>query len=163
MTRNHICTHRAPVAIEAGHKSSGTKIAMTAPVAIEGQGTAVHDDTAKKMQFWLPDEYDDLSKIPKPTSPYVKVLEVPPAFGAVHRYNGSFNDERSREKVIELLHQLKEDGLKLDEDEAMRCYQSWGYNPPFTVPYLRRNEVWIPLTEKQVKEMTQVLSESNVK
>lgn len=155
----------APVAIENDKGKGGTKIAMTAPVAIEGENSGGGIDS-KKMQFFLPAEYDDMSKIPKPTNPDVKVVEVPPDVGAVHRYNGSFDPDRSREMAKELVDQLGEDGVSMNESEKekmMSEYQSWGYNPPFTIPYFRRNEIWVPLTDKQVKELTRLFPEADVK
>ena len=38
------------------------------------------------MQFFLPAEYDDLSKIPTPTDDAVTVKEVPAAYGAVYSF-----------------------------------------------------------------------------
>mmetsp|Transcript_20501 Transcript_20501/g.38484 ORF Transcript_20501/g.38484 Transcript_20501/m.38484 type:complete len:232 (-) Transcript_20501:130-825(-) len=151
----------APVAIE-NEKQRGEKIAMTAPVAIKGDG----GKERKKMQFFLPAEYDDISKIPHPTNPGVRVVEVPPEVGVVHRYNGVFNSKRSREMARELVKHLGEEGLSVegsDGEKMMQEYQSWGYNPPFTIPYLRRNEIWVPLTEKQVKSITNLFPEAQVK
>uniref|UniRef100_A0A7S4MXW5 SOUL heme-binding protein n=2 Tax=Odontella aurita TaxID=265563 RepID=A0A7S4MXW5_9STRA len=141
---------------------------MTAPVAIEGEGEddSDGDGDAKKMQFWLPAEYDDLSKIPKPSNPDVRVVEVPPEAGVVHRYNGSFNPQRARGMAKSLVEQLGKEGVDIDESvekEMMRDYQSWGYNPPFTISYFKRNEVWIPLTEGQVKELVNVVGDADVK
>merc|ERR1712157_234819 len=110
---------------ETDKKSKGTKIAMTAPVVIE---------PSKTMQFILPAEYDSFDKIPKPTNPKVKVKKIEPSIGAVHRFNGVFNEKRSKEKVLDLVKQ----------------FQYWGYNPPFTIPYLRRNEVWVEISQKQL-------------
>ena len=41
--------------------------------------------------------------------------------------------------------QLEKDGINMPD--ALEKFQFWGYNPPFTIPYFRRNEVWIPLTQ----------------
>jgi cellobiose phosphorylase len=118
---------------------------MTAPV--------VKTEGKKTMQFMLPKEYDDLSKIPKPTNPAVHIKEIPSAVGAVHVFSGRFNDERSRKVAESLAKQLREDGVDLSEEAAMETYEFWGYNPPFTIPALRRNEVWIPLSEEEVSRL----------
>jgi hypothetical protein len=133
----------APVIKE---KSAPKAIAMTAPV--------IKSDSDQKMQFILPAEYDSMSKIPKPTNPAVTILEIPPAKGAVHRYSGSWSDESGRKMAKDLAAQLQKDGLsELTEEEVLERYQWWGFNPPFTLPMFRRNEIWVPLTDVQVEQL----------
>ena len=135
-------------------KKGGEKIAMTAPVAMHRDGgedaSSDGGTTKKKMQFFLPSKYDSLDKIPAPTNPDVTIAEVPPAVGAVHRYSGTFSEAKSRKKAKALVEALQADGATVDVDRAMKEYQFWGYNPPFTIPIFRRNEVWIELSEEQV-------------
>ena len=130
---------------------------MTAPV------TMGNDSASGKrvMQFILPSAMDDLSKIPKPTNSDVTVREVPPAVGAALRYSGSFNDETNKAKAKELLKQLQDDGLDVDEELFMDRYQVMGYNPPWTIPMLRRNEIWIELTDEQVEKLKNKPAEPN--
>jgi hypothetical protein len=133
----------APVIKE---KSAAKAIAMTAPV--------IKSDSNQKMQFILPAEYDSMSKIPKPTNPAVTIREIPPAKGAVHRYSGSWGDELGRKMAKDLASQLQKDGLsELTEEEVLEQYQWWGFNPPFTLPMFRRNEIWVPLTDAQVEQL----------
>ena len=54
---------------------------MTAPVII-AQATATSDE--KVMQFILPSEYDNISKLPKPTNSTVSIREIKPEVGAIH-------------------------------------------------------------------------------
>jgi hypothetical protein len=134
-------------------KKGGEKIAMTAPVAMHRDNKDASSDggtTKKKMQFFLPSKYDSLDKIPTPTNPDVTIAEVPPAVGAVHRYSGTFSEAKSRKKAKALVEALQADGATVDVDRAMKEYQFWGYNPPFTIPIFRRNEVWIELSEEQI-------------
>jgi hypothetical protein len=133
----------APVVIQGG-----TKIAMTAPVVTEG------DDNDKVMKFMLPVEYDDLSKIPKPNNPQVHISQIPAQVGAVHRFHGSFEDIHNREMALKLAKQLMDDGVEgITEDYVLQCFQSFGYNAPFTIPYFRRNEVWVELSVDQVDQL----------
>jgi hypothetical protein len=134
-------------------------IAMTAPV-VKSQ----ESDERKVMQFYLPAEYDDLSKIPRPTNPKVLIKKIPISIGAVHRYSGSFSDDSARQKVMQLALRLREDGVEeMTEDFALKKFLWLGYNPPFTLPPFRRNEVWIPLTPEQVERLVKgyVSSEAN--
>lgn len=142
----------APVVMDK--KAKGTSIAMTAPVVMENISDTVKGD--KRMKFFLPAEYDDISKIPKPTNPAVKIAEVPPAVGAVHRYSGSYTDKINEQKALELAAQLREDGVtRLDEEYTRQHFEFWGYNPPFTLPMFRRNEVWLELTPEEVEMLQQ--------
>ena len=72
--------------------------------------------------------------------------------------------ETARQKASNLATQLQQDGLSetlknedeklvLKTDQVLETYQFWGYNPPYTIPWLRRNEIWIPLTEPQVQHL----------
>ena len=134
----------APVAME----KKGTPMAMTAPVAMEKSS----EGGSKVMKFFLPAEYDSMEKIPKPTDPDVKISEIPPQVGVVHRYSGSFNQELHDSKAKALSAQLREDGIdRMTEDYVMAHYQFWGFNPPFTIPMFRRNEVWLELTSEEVE------------
>ncbi len=109
----------APVAMEPG-----TPIAMTAPVVMENESKR---GGTKKMKFFLPEQYDDLSKIPVPINPAVEIAEVPSAVGAVHRFSGSFDDNTNKAKALKLSGQLREDGLDGMTDENVAAhYQFWG-------------------------------------
>merc|ERR1712176_1523420 len=137
----------APAAMER----KGTPMAMTAPVAMENSATS---DGGKIMKFFLPAEYDDMKKIPKPTNPDVKITEIPPQVGVVHRYSGSLTQKLHDEKAKALSAQLREDGIdRMTEEHVMQHYQFWGFNPPFTLPMFRRNEVWLELTPEEVETL----------
>jgi hypothetical protein len=136
--------------------TSGTKIDMTAPVVTET------DAGQKVMKFMLPVEYDDLSKIPKPLDPSVRIEEIPSQTGAVHRYNGSWDEDRNRGIAADLGMQLIHDGVNITEEYVMGHWQFWGYNPPFTIPYFRRNEIWIELNSDQVDYLFENFSDDVV-
>lgn len=109
----------APVALE-----SGIPIAMTAPVVMENDPKS---GASKKMMFFLPEQYDEISKIPVPLNPAVKIAEVPPAVGAVHRFSGTYDDKTNKAKALELSSQLRDDGLDRMTDEYVAAhYQFWG-------------------------------------
>ena len=152
----------APV-ITSSDTSSGDKIAMTAPVI-----TSKKDDSStksgggmmKKMQFILPEEYDDMSKIPKPTNSKVVIKEIPSATGVAHTFSGTVNDTTAKSKAADLARQLKEDGVKeLTEEDVLQKYDLWQFHPPFTLGPLRRNEIWVDLTPSQVDDLLKKFKE----
>ena len=130
---------------------AGKTIAMTAPVVMAGS----------TMQFILPAEYDDLSKIPKPLNSEVSIAEVPASVGAIHKFSGWVTKDQASDKIDKLTTQLKSDGLSLSETEAQTKAQLWQFHPPFTIPFFRRNEVWIELTEKQVESLLKKFGGAN--
>lgn len=159
----------APVVMEDDNNKKGTQIAMTAPVVMEDvkkEGTqiamtapVVMEDTAedgsdssnnKKMMFMLPVEYDSMEKIPKPTNPLVHIEEIPSQTGVVHVYNGRWGEQRNKELAKSLANQLMQDGVpNMSEEYVLSNFQFWGYNPPFTLPYFRRNELWVQVNDEQ--------------
>jgi len=142
----------APVSMKPGEEQNkgSTKIAMTAPVSMKTEG----DDEQKTMQFFLPAEYQTLESIPKPTNDAVHIRVVPPATGAVYRFSGSMNPDHNREMAMKLGAQLRDDGVALASDEyILQHYEFWGYNPPFTLPMFRRNEIWLELDAASVDHL----------
>jgi hypothetical protein len=76
--------------------------------------------------------------------------------GVVHRYTGRYNDKINREKAKEMGMQLIADGVPgMTEEHILENFQFWGYNPPYTIPRFRRNEVWLKLSDEQVKHLTE--------
>lgn len=152
----------APVVLETKNKSNSNPItiAMTAPVVKSKEVKGKSGGGGKrKMQFVLPAEYDDLPKIPKPMDSRVRILEVPPSVGAVHSFTGASGEEKTNGIAKALAKQLEADGIEMSQEAALQNYQFWGYNPPFTIPIARRNEVWIELTEEQSTHLTNLFGE----
>lgn len=138
----------APVAMK---ELSAVPIAMTAPVAMKGSKDTT-EGQQRTMTFFLPAEYTTLESVPKPTNPAVTIRAVPAATGAVHRFSGTMDPQKARTVALKLGQQLRDDGVTDCTDEfVLQRYESWAYNPPFTLPPFRRNEVWIELTTDQVK------------
>ena len=135
--------------------TSGTKIGMTVPVVTES------NEDRMVMKFMLPLEYDDLTKIPKPLDLSVRIEEIPSQTGAVHRYNGKWDEDRKRRIAEDLYQQLVNDGVNITQDYVADNWQFWGYNPPFTIPYFRRNEIWIELNGEQVDVLVEHFSAEN--
>mmetsp|Transcript_67873 Transcript_67873/g.75991 ORF Transcript_67873/g.75991 Transcript_67873/m.75991 type:complete len:226 (-) Transcript_67873:128-805(-) len=154
-------------------QNEGTEaMEMTAPVSMERKGTQLsgEDDSSgsgsgngKKMKFFLPQEYDELEKIPKPKNPNVKIVEIPPVAGAAYRYSGSLSDTLKDQKALEFSAQLRNDGLdRMTPEHVLQNYQFWGFNPPFTIPMYRRNEIWLDLTQEEANMLQEKFQKDEI-
>jgi len=117
---------------------SGQKIAMTAPVlSAEGQA----GDRGYWMAFTMPSKWT-LETLPKPSSPSVKLREVPKRTVAALYFSGRTNETVVAEKEAELLRMLDADGVQVAPDAEPVLAR---YNDPFTPGFLRTNEIWIQI------------------
>ena len=124
----------APVMVE-DQKQKSAKIAMTAPVGIEsnaGKWT---------VSFVMPAEYT-METIPKPINPQVQLRQIPAVKKAVISFSGFYNQQKVAEKTLEL-----EQWMKLRNLQASGAPNFSRYNPPWTLPFMRRNEVMINLRD----------------
>jgi hypothetical protein len=111
------------------------KIAMTVPVIAEGKG----DQKTWLIQFVMPKQYT-LETLPKPNNPQVKLLAMGPQKLAVIRFTGFVGDDKVQEKTAELMAWIKSRNmLPLGNPRLAR------YNPPWSIPWMRRNEILIPI------------------
>ena len=111
------------------------KIAMTAPVLQEKQ----EGKEAHVVSFVMPSEYT-LETLPKPNNEEVMLRQVPATRYAVLRFGGYATEGRSASRIQKLQDALVRDGIKTTD--APQVAQ---YNPPWTPPYMRRNEILIAL------------------
>ncbi|OBK79688.1 heme-binding protein [Mycobacterium sp. 1164985.4] len=114
-------------------QQSREKIAMTAPVA------QAHADGNSTIRFYMPSKWT-LDTLPAPDDDKVRLIEVPGETVAVLRFTG----DRSPRAVAERTRELSEI-LRANEIEAIGPPQSWFYDPPWTLPFRRRNEIAIPV------------------
>ncbi len=131
-----------PVGIESSDQSKSAQIAMTAPVMIEGNQSS--DMNAKHqwtVSFVMPAEYT-LDTLPKPLDSQVKIREVPSEKRAVITFSGFYNEDKVQEKTQALRDWMKSKNVKsIGEPQFAR------YNPPWTLPFMRRNEIMIQALE----------------
>lgn len=131
------------------------KIAMTAPVVMGPPSTG------ESMAFILPSKYSTVEETPVPTNPAVKIQLMPVRFEAVLQFNGNLNmknPERIERKADELLESMKKDDI-----QPTGPYTIQGYNAPFVIPWLKRNEVHFPVEDNPKFEyLTALLSNSNM-
>ena len=123
----------APVTIEPRSE----KIAMTAPVTVEPatQELSMQAANVWKVNFVMPGQYT-LANIPTPNDPAVKLTELPASYVVVLTYSGL----NTLAKIETLTEQMREwtqaKGLQL-----LGAPQLARYNPPWTLPFFRRNEI----------------------
>ena len=106
-------------------------IPMTAPVIQEKKGSAW------TMSFVMPSKFT-LGTLPEPLDPKVTLAQVPGRKVAVIRYSGFLSEENIIEQSRVLMKWLEKKGY-----QAISPPRSAGYDPPWTLPFLRRNEVHV--------------------
>jgi hypothetical protein len=119
----------APVSQDAGSE----KIAMTAPVSQE------RTDGRWRVAFVMPSEYT-MDTLPQPVDPKVSLRHVPACRMAAITYSGTWSRERyDKHKALLEAFIRQRKWSPLGEPVLAR------YNSPFTLWFLRRNEVLIPV------------------
>jgi len=123
------------------------KISMTAPVTMAAQSEEISMTAPVSMErsagkwrihFVMPSEYT-LDTLPRPNNPAVRLREIPATNYAVIRFSGFAGEKKVAAKTAELKAWLEGRGIEpLGNPELAR------YNPPWTLPFFRRNEVMIP-------------------
>ena len=114
------------------------KISMTAPVVI-----APAENKSWTMTFSMPSHFT-LKTLPLPTDKRVEIEVVKERFVAAITYSGFWGEERNREEASKLLTWIK----SYADYEVISAPMFAGYNPPWTLPFLRRNEMLIELRRK---------------
>ena len=112
-------------------QTSSEKIEMTAPVMQTGK------DGVWKMQFMMPSKYT-METLPKPKDERVSFVEVPSKKFAVIRFSGFWSKKTFDGQLIKL-----QDFIKAKKLQAIGLPINAFYNPPWTLPFLRRNEILI--------------------
>ncbi len=125
-----------PIEMTAPVATTPQKIEMTAPVATRDDGDVY------TMRFFLPPRFDAQSA-PRPTDPRVEIVAAPEQLMAVRRFTGSRDEapvEQARAALI--------DSLDASQWRAKGAPEAWFYDPPWTLPFLRRNEVAVEVAPR---------------
>lgn len=131
-----------------GSNKKQQKIAMTAPVLQEAQAEEISmtapviqekSGQAWQMSFVLPAEYT-LANAPIPLDSSIKIKEIPSKKTAVLQYSGFLSEQGIADKTQELEAWLKENAYK-----PIAPARSAGFDPPWTLPFFRRNEIHIDI------------------
>lgn len=114
---------------------TGDNIGMTAPVLQqEGEGAQNW-----RVQFIMPETYTS-ETLPKPVDASITLKEIPAYRAAVIRFSGFATPDVIAAKTKTLQDWVTAQGLTPASAPVLAFY-----NPPWTLPFLRRNEVMIPL------------------
>ena len=107
------------------------KINMTKPVLAEGS------DNNWIVSFIMPNEFT-LETLPKPNNKSIKILSLPKEKYAVIVFSGLLRESSYLEKEKLLNEFIKEKKLKPSGEIKIARY-----NPPWTLPFFRRNELML--------------------
>lgn len=124
---------------------------MTTPVTTTSSGD---------MRFYLK---ADNERIPRPTTKNsgdknietsdddnnnsgLEIVQIPAALLAIRKFTGFVTDGEVTRQKDGLLQALKMDGIELDVAHgAIVPHVVFQYNPPYTLPMVRRNEIGVPV------------------
>lgn len=126
----------APVA-QSPVGEPGTRIAMTAPVAQAQAGQG-----GWTVRFFMPAEWT-MASLPPPNDPAVRLVEVPGETVAVLRFTGSRAPDAVARQSAALLQ-----ALATGPWQPTGTPVAWFYDPPWTLPWLRRNEVAVTVARR---------------
>lgn len=127
--------HRsAKIAMTAPVTQTRERIAMTAPVT---QASAGRDESV--IRFFMPAQWT-LDTLPEPDDASVRLVEVPAETVAVLQFTGDRSPAQVGRRTASLLMTLADNGFRVDGTPV-----AWFYDPPWTLPFRRRNEIAVPI------------------
>ena len=128
----------------SGKNKTQTKIAMTAPVSQESSSDKIamtapvgqqKSENGWMVSFIMPQSYT-IETIPLPDDKNIQLRQVPAQEIAAIIYSGTWSEENYLEHLGKLKEWVKKQDLQIINKPV------WArYNPPFTLWFLRRNEI----------------------
>ena len=91
------------------------------------------------IRFFMP-AGKTMKSLPQPNDRSVRLVSVPAETVAVRRFSGSTSSRAVASQTAQLMRTLRENGF-----EPIGTPAAWFYDPPWTVPMLRRNEIAVPV------------------
>lgn len=131
--KEHEIPMTAPVT-QTPDAATGEKIAMTAPVT---QSPQADGQDAYVFHFIMPAKYT-LQTLPQPMDPRIRLRQVEARLMAARTYSGTWSERRYRNNEDALLKAVQAAGLTIVGKPVFARY-----NSPFTLWFLRRNEVLV--------------------
>ena len=131
-TVQQVISMTAPV-----QQKENQKIAMTAPVQQQSIGTSW------RMSFVMPSKYR-LDSLPVPNNNRVRLKEILTTKFVVIEFSGTNSNENVTENENQLMNYIESNRIKINGSPKYAFY-----NPPWSLPFLRRNEVMIEINQQQ--------------
>jgi effector-binding domain-containing protein len=127
-----------------GNNTSQKKIAMTAPVIQKNEKIAMTAPVMMQaennhwvVQFVMPADAS-LSNLPTPNNTDVHLKEIPQKKYIVIQFSGR-NSEENIDEHLKMLHAYVKKNNIMTQGEPLMAF----YNPPWILPFLRRNEIML--------------------
>ena len=117
-------------------QSQGEKIAMTAPVEQQTDGKDW------RITFSMPSEYS-IETLPRPTSKSIQIELIPAKTQAAITFSGMNSSDNLEKHELALKNHID----KTDWVITGSAHYAF-YNPPWTLPFLRRNEILFDIRRK---------------
>ncbi|MGD1171479.1 SOUL family heme-binding protein [Mycobacterium seoulense] len=137
--RDQSISMTAPVSQQSSR--GGEQIAMTAPVVQSADA-----ESGWTIRFFMPAKWT-MDTLPAPDDDRVRLVTVPPATVAVLRFSGDRSPKAVASRTRELFDALQDKGIQPAGDP-----EAWFYDPPWTLPVRRRNEIAIPIDPASAPE-----------
>lgn len=135
---NNSGSERVEMTAPVTQQRSGEKIPMTAPVTQQQQGGRW------LVRFVMPSNYT-MDSLPKPNNPAVVLREISATRFAAICFSGIGSEASLQRHTKQLMDFIGETKLRALSQPTYAFY-----NPPWTLPFLRRNEIIVevgPVTE----------------
>ncbi len=120
-----------------GGNQKRQKIPMTAPVIQQNQNAV---SSQWIVRFVMPEGLT-VDKLPKSEDPSIRLTKLATNKYILIVFSGSSTDKNLQEHLQILLTYIKNNNLKINNEPMMAFY-----NPPWVLPFLRRNEIWFELS-----------------
>ena len=111
------------------------KIAMTAPVQQQSTGRSW------QISFVMPSKYS-METLPEPKNDRVRLKEIMTKKFVVIKFSGTNSNENVTEHENQLMNYIEANQIKIIDSPKYAFY-----NAPWTLPFMRRNEVMIEINQ----------------
>ena len=118
----------------SGENDQKKEISMTAPVFMDQK-----NGMAETMSFVMPNDFS-IKTTPVPIDQAINIEEINDYTVATIKFSGRLSQENIAE------HQkILDNWIAAKKYQVIGQPKTAGYNPPFTIPALRRNEILVPI------------------